>query len=294
MSSPTLPLHDQVCHSANLSTAYARYVRYRGLWSPGVPMCSVTRSPVRPMLALAEELRSGRYRPSPPTRLAIARADGGQRIITVYTLRDRVAQRAVLQVLQGRTDPAMAPGSFGFRPRRSVRQALCAARSWLDRGYAWVVDSDVERCFDTIPRRQLLDQVTRRTGDPQAAALVAEVFGWRHANELSAVGIPQGAVLAPWLCNVYLWRLDDVLNAERLPMIRYADDFVILTQSRERARQALDLCRQTVAALRLRLHPHKTRLLHALTPFRFLGQDVSATPLLEWRDEATAGAAACC
>lgn len=233
------------------------------------------------MLELAEDLRTGRYRPHPPLKVPIAKADGGHREIAVYRLRDRVAQRAVLEVLQRRTDAAMSPGSFGYRPGRGVAAALACTRSWLDRGLAWVADTDVERCFDSIPRRRLLEEVGRRVNDPVAAEFVAQCMGWDEAA-LDAAGIPQGACLAPWLCNVYLWRLDERIGEACIPLVRYADDLVLLAATRPAAQRALALCEATLRALRLRLNPLKTRIFHAATPFRFLGEWLGVTPRLTW------------
>lgn len=272
-----LSLCDALCQSGNLGTAFARYRRYRGLWAPGIPMYAITASPVVPMLKLAEELRSGGYRPAPPQEISIAKANGERRPLKVYAIRDRVAQRALLQVLQARTDPQMSPDSFGYRPGRSVAQALARVRTLLDEGLSWVVDADIEHCFDSIPRRLLLDEVVRRLDTPEAAELVARYIGWEGAGLLDQLGIPQGAVLAPWLCNLYLWRLDDAMQAEHVPMVRFADDFVLLTVGRHQAEALRCCCAKVVQRLRLRLHPIKTMIVDASRPFRFLGQWLNAT-----------------
>lgn len=266
-------LVDRVCHSANLATAFRRYRRYRGTWSRGIPMAEAEADPVERMLALAEDLH-GDYCPHPPAVLRIAKCDGSQRELSVYPVRDRVAQRAALQVLQAETDPAMADCSYGFRPGRGVNQAVAAVRQWIDDGYLWVVDADIERCFDSIPREPLLEAVAARAG-ADAAMLVQRLMGWKQTK--GETGIPQGAPLSPWLCNVYLWSLDEALAEARIPLARYADDFVAMAPAEVAANAALALCRETLGRLRLRLHPVKTRLLSANAPFRFLGQWLGAT-----------------
>jgi len=272
MTHRMLSLREAVCHSDNLALAYARHARHRGLWMPGVPMSMVARAPVPPMLALAEELRGDRYRPHPPRIIPIAKADGGKRDISVYMIRDRVAQRALVQVMQQRTDAAMAPFSFGYRPARSVSMALASVRAYLDAGYCWVLDADVEHCFDSIPHAPLLAEVERRLGERAAPALVSRYLSWNRETRRTGVGIPQGSGLAPWLCNVYLWRLDDRVRSAGIPMVRYADDFVLLARTREAIGQAQSLCAETLGAMRLRLHPLKTRIVEAAESFRFLGQ----------------------
>jgi len=268
----TQSLREAVCHSANLGAAFAYYRRRRGLWSPGVPMWQVTQSPVVPMLQLAEALREGSYRPQPTHSISIAKANGEQRILSIYALRDRVAQRALLQVLQARTDASMSPYSFGFRPGRSVGGALASVRRFLNSGLDWVVDADIEHCFDSLPRGPLLAQVRRRLDDESAAEWVSQCLGWQTPEQIGAVGIPQGAALSPWLCNIYLWQLDDAMEAEGVAMVRFADDFVLLAGSRVSAESFRARCAEVVSQLLLRLHPVKTAILHATSPFRFLGQ----------------------
>lgn len=275
----TAPLRDAICQSANLGGAFARYRNYRGLWAPGVPMWRLRAAPVEPMLALAEELRAGRYHPLPARHIAIAKANGERRELDVFMIRDRIAQRAVLQVLQGRTDTGMSPYSFGFRPGRGVSGALACTRGLLNAGLCWVVDADIEHCFDSIPRAPLLREVSRRV-DEEAAALVARMLGWEAPEEREGVGIPQGAVLSPWLCNIYLWQLDDAMRDRGTPMVRFADDFVLLAVTGQVAEHLRFYCARVLEGMRLRLHPVKTAIVHATTPFRFLGQWLGPSKLL--------------
>lgn len=275
-----LSLRAELCQSDNLGSAFARYRHYRGLWAPGVPMYAVTGSPVVPMLDLADELHTGRYRPSSPHVISIAKSNGERRELRVYAIRDRVAQRALLQVLQARTDPLMSPCSYGYRPRRSVTGAVARVRAFLDGGLSWVVDADVEHCFDSIPRGPLLNEVARRLRTTEAAELVARWLGWETTEQLGHVGIPQGAVLAPWLCNVYLWRLDDAMRQENAAMVRFADDFVLLSAARSQAEALLKRCAEVVKQMRLRLHPLKTAIVDGTWPFLFLGKLLSTTRLL--------------
>lgn len=275
-----ITLDEAVCHSNNLSRAFARYRQYRGLWVPGIPMSAVQAAPVGPMLKLAEELRTGRYRPYPPHTISIAKANGERRELKVFTIRDRVAQRALLQVLQSCTEQMMSPFSYGYRPGRGVAQALGKVREFLAGGLTWVLDADIERCFDHIPLQALLDQVAYRLGDPAAADWVARCMDWQDARSCAEVGIPQGAVLSPWLCNVYMWQLDDRMRQSTIAMVRFADDFVLLSATRLLAERAWQCCADAVRSMRLRLHPLKTALIEASQPFRFLGQQVRLPRLL--------------
>lgn len=276
----SITLQDAVCQSSNLCHAFARYRNHRGLWAPRVPMSQVAAAPLAPMLELAEALRNGSYYPYPPHTFRIAKANGEQRELKAFCIRDRIVQRALLQVLQARTDAAMSPFSFGYRPGRGVQQALWSLRRMLGSGLAWVLDADIKRCFDSIPRALLLKQVVRRTGDPAAAQWVARCMGWTDAAARDGTGIAQGAVLSPWLCNIYLWQLDDCMRAVSVAMVRFADDFVLLAATRQMAEWAWQLCAEVIRSMRLCLHSQKTALVEASQPFHFLGQWVSLPRLL--------------
>lgn len=273
-------LSKAVCDSANLATAFDRYRRYHGIWTPGLPMWRMSESPVFPMLKLAEQLHTGHYRPDPPKQIQIAKIDGTYRQLCVFSLRDRVAQRALLQVLQARTDAKMSTDSYGYRPGRGVGDALFRVQALLDDGFSWVVDADIEHCFERIPRELLLQEVTQRLNDTEAAEWVARLLGWHSTKARCATGIPQGAVLSPWLCNVYLWRLDDALRAKNSNSVRFADDFVLLTDSRQHAESLREYCASVVQTMRLCLHPVKTMIVEAHQPFRFLGRWLQVKPRL--------------
>lgn len=275
-----LTLREAVCQSANLNGAYKRYKRYRGLWAPRMPMSAVTEQPVGPILELAEALRDGSYRPYPPKCISIAKANGERRELKVYMIRDRVAQRALLQVLHALTDQAMSPYSYGYRPGRGVKGAVLQAKAFIDAGLSWVVDADIERCFDSIPRQQLFEEVAYRLNSVTAAELVAKFLGWQDDLDFASVGIPQGSVLAPWLCNIYLWYLDDEMRKQGISMVRFADDFVLMTATRRMAEAVMNRCSDAVKTMHLRLNSRKTSVVNATKPFRFLGQWLSKTQLL--------------
>ena len=274
-----MTITQEVCHSANLARAFRRFARYRGLWRKGVPMAAAVRDPVEAMLDLAADLHRGTYAPEPPTKIQIAKADGGTRTLSVYAIRDRVAQRALLDVVQARTDPRMAESSHGYRPGRGVATALEAARRWLEAGFCWIVDTDVRHCFDSIPRYPLLRSVARAVGDPAASTCVARFLGWMSGrNTDEERGIPQGSCLAPWLCNVYLTSFDNAMSVRSIPVVRYADDLLLFSRSRTAAEGILSDARGALGELQLQLHPAKTHVVHAAEPVRFLGKLLCAVP----------------
>lgn len=284
----------EVVAPRNLARAWARCAHRRGLWEPCQTMARTAIAPVGPMLALAEQIAEGRYRPHAPAIVPVLKGDGSRRNLHVYMMRDRVAQRALLQVLQQRTDVAMSPGSHGYRPGRGVGTALQALQTHLDNGLTWVGDGDVEHCFDTIPRAGLMREVERRVDCAGLPELLGEWLGWPGGKP--GVGLAQGAVLAPWLCNMYLWRLDDAIHASGVPLVRYADDFMLLTPTRRTCEAALAHSAKVLRHLGLALNRQKSRVLNGASPFRFLGRWTGATQRLAWSPSSAwpHGGATCC
>lgn len=266
---------DALCQPSVLAAAYARLGKRPGLWAEDVPMRKIRQSPIEAMLQLQADLASGRYRAGRPSPLMIAKADGGTRELAVYPLRDRVAQRALLDVVQPLSESRFLPCSYGFRPGRGVHHAVRAARSLLNQGFDWLVDADIRQCFDQIPRRRLLDAVGGWLDDAQAPGLVCACLGWQEADLVpGARGIPQGACLSPWLCNVYLHAFDQASCAAEVPLVRYADDFLLFAEARTAASVWMRRGARWLADLGLQLHPLKSRVTRAFQSVRFLGHDL--------------------
>ena len=134
---------DAICSPSNLALAFRRYEKSSGLWAPGCLMADLRANRIEAMLQLADDLRSGRYTPHPPVTFEMQKGDGSRRPICVFTVRDRVVQRAALLVVQQITERHFMPSSFGFRPGGGVRRALAAATQWVSAGYGYAVDTDL-------------------------------------------------------------------------------------------------------------------------------------------------------
>jgi RNA-directed DNA polymerase len=226
---------------------------------------------------LASELESGAYRPRPVRRTWIPKPGSREkRPLGIPTVRDRVVQSALRDVIEPIFERDFAEHSYGFRPGRGCKDALRRVDALVKEGYTFVLDVDLKSYFDTIPHQPLLDRVRQKVSDGRVLTLIEQFLKQGVMEGLSEwtpeEGSPQGAVISPLLSNIYLDPLDHLMAAQGYEMIRYADDFVILCRSREEAQAALALVQTWTTGAGLTLHPTKTRIVDALTEgFDFLG-----------------------
>jgi RNA-directed DNA polymerase len=272
-------LMDKVYAPKTLAAAWTRVRANKG--AAGVDGQSIERFAVRAELYLSElatALREGTYRPQPVKRVEIPKGDGRTRPLGIPTVKDRIVQQAVRLVIEPIFEAHFQDGSYGFRPGRGCHDALREVDRLIKDGCTHVVDADLASYFDTIPHDRLMARVEEQVSDGRVLDLVR---AWLKADILKglerwtpAAGSPQGAVISPLLANIYLDPLDRLLAARGYRMVRYADDFVILTRSHVEAEAALTLVRAWVAENGLTLHPDKTRVANCRKKgggFEFLG-----------------------
>jgi group II intron reverse transcriptase/maturase len=224
------------------------------------------------LLDLLDRIKSGRYKAPPVRRTYIPKADGSLRPLGIPSFEDKVAQRAIVMVLEAVYEQDFLPCSFGFRPGRSAHQALQSLHTAImSQGLRWVVDMDIVKYFDSIPHshlRDFLDQrvtdgVIRRMIDKWLKAGVLEDGLLRHATE----GSPQGGVISPCLSNIFLHHvLDEWFELEvrprlkgRCTLVRFADDAVMAFEDFLDAKRVLGVLGKRLARYGLLLHPDKTR-----------------------------------
>lgn len=241
----------------------------------GETILQFSRYEAQALQQLYKAIAKGQYRPLPLRQLFIPKAKGGWRELGVPTIRDRIVQQALLQVLHPLMEQEFAPSSFAYRPGRSHLMAVEAVARWHDRGYEWVLDADIVKYFDRIAHARLLAEVQERINQPWLLALIE---AWVKAGKLTKAGlvlpqrgVPQGAVISPLLSNIYLDDFDELLQQQGLKLVRYADDFVVMTRTRQQAIEAREDVAEWLESMGLELHPEKTRITNFDKGFRFLG-----------------------
>jgi group II intron reverse transcriptase/maturase len=186
----------------------------------------------------------GKYKPHAVRRVEIRKDGGGTRLLGIPTVVDRMIQQALHQVLSPIYEPTFSERSYGFRPGRNQHQALEQSLAYVNDGFTWVVDLDMEKFFDRVNHDYLLNLLSQRIEDKlvlklirafvESGAMVGGVF------EASEEGLPQGGPLSPLLSNILLDRLDKELEARNLRFVRYADDCSIYVRSEKAGHRVLE------------------------------------------------------
>ena len=272
-------LIDKVASVPNLQAAFQKVFRNGG--APGVDRVTVRRFKddlSANLEKLSAGLLSGSYRPQAVRRQWIDKPGSREkRPLGIPTVRDRVVQTALRNVLEPIFERDFVERSYGFRPGRGTKDALRRVDGLLKSGHVHVVDADLRSFYDTIPHDRLMDRVREKISDGRALALV-EAFLQQEVMEQTGhwtpeEGTPQGAVVSPLLSNIYLHPFDRQMVEEGWELVRYADDFVILCRTEAEARRALERVREWVETAGLSLHPEKTKIVDATQKggFEFLG-----------------------
>lgn len=270
-------LYDKVYAPKNLEQAWQRVRSNKGAAGcDGQTVEQFARNADANLAGLHEQLRTKTYRPQAVKRVDIPKSGGGKRPLGIPTVRDRIAQQAVLQILSPIFEEQFSPRSHGFRPGLGCETALDVVDRALRHGYEYVVDADISKFFDNVDHELVLELMNERVSDGsvlrlvrmflESGALVAGV-----GEEPTEIGTPQGGPLSPLLANIYLHPFDVAMQDAGFGTVRYADDFVIFTKSRETAGEALKLAQCVLEGLKLHLHPEKTRIAVIDEGFEFLG-----------------------
>jgi RNA-directed DNA polymerase len=271
-------LIDKVYGLPNLLTAFARVKANGGAAGCDHQTIAMYEADLEANLqVLSDRLRNGTYHPQKIRRVRIPKPGSRERRpLGIPTVRDRIVQTALRNVIEPIFERDFAEHSYGFRPNRGCKDALRRVDTLLQAGYTHVVDADLKSYFDTIPHQPLMDRINRKIADGRVLKLIEAFLTQKVLEGLETwtptSGSPQGAVISPLLSNAYLDPLDHLMAGRHIEMVRYADDFVILCRSADDAGDALELVQQWTASAGLTLHPEKTRIVDANQEgFDFLG-----------------------
>jgi len=272
-------LIDKVHRPATLKAAWLKVKANKG--AAGVDGQSIDRFAAKEERYLEEletAIRNGSYSPQSVKRVEIAKADGKMRPLGIPTVKDRIVQMAVKLVIEPIYENRFLDSSYGFRPGRGCKDALREVNRQLQDGKVWVVDADLKGYFDSIPHDRLMRRVEEQISDGRILSLIESFLKQDIMKGLErwtpTGGTPQGGVISPLLANLYLHPLDEKMQMLGYNMVRYADDFVILSPTQAQAEKALEEVRAWVNENGLTLHPDKTRLGNCMEKgqgFEFLG-----------------------
>ena len=268
-----MKLIERVLDMDNLTGAWLRVADNRG--APGVDRVSIRRFArhwEENLRRLRDQVRSGRYKPARLRRIAVPKhRGGGERLLSIPTVADRVLQRAVLNVVDGQFDRGFLACSYGYRRGRGLRQAVAAMLRYRDRGLTWVLDADIDDCFDSLDHELLGGFLEQKIDDEEVMGLMRAWLQQGRRFKNPDRGIALGMAVSPLWCNLYLHHLDWALVRNRWAVVRYADDFVVCCASHKQALQARQLVAEVLTGLRLALEPVKTTLTSFDRGFDFLG-----------------------
>lgn len=271
----------QVYDSRNLTRAWERVKENRGAGGiDGVTVARFEADRDRYLALLHQKLKDGSYRPRPVRRVEIDKPGStAKRPLGIPTVMDRVCQQAVVQVLEPVFEPTFRDESFGFRPGRSTHMAMRRIWRQLQAGNNWVVDADIADFFGTLSHDLLVRFVAEKVADGKVLRLLRQFLEagvLRDGRfEPTLTGVPQGGVVSPLMSNIYLHVFDQKMAEAGFALTRYADDWVAVCHSRREAERALASARAVLEGeLGLRVHPDKTRIVHVVQGFEFLGYKI--------------------
>ena len=253
-----------VLNRDNLMEAYRRVKANGG--APGVDGMSVEAFAEHARdhwPAIADKLRTGAYLPGAIRGVSIPKPQGGERLLGIPNVQDRVIQQALSQVLSPIFEAEFSPHSYGYRPGRSAHDAVRAAQSFVHSGKSWTIDIDISAFFDEVDHDILMAKIGRKVRDKRVLKLIGRYLRapmQRHGrNQKRSRGTPQGGPLSPLLANIYLDDLDKELERRGLSFCRYADDVVLFVGSERSGDRILESVTAWIAKhLKLRVNVNKS------------------------------------
>ena len=240
-----MELLEKILDKENLNKAYKHVKANKG--APGVDGVTVDEvydSIVQNKEKWLYQMRKRTYKPQPVRRVQIPKENGKMRNLGIPTVFDRIIQQAMVQILSPIYEEQFSETSYGFRPGKCCENAVVKALEYLNDGYEWIVDIDLERFFDTVDQDRLINIIMRTIKDGNVVSLIRKYLSAgvmdKGVTRATEKGTPQGGNLSPLLSNIMLNELDKELEARGLRFVRYADDCIILVKSEKAANRVLE------------------------------------------------------
>ena len=283
-----MELLEEILNPENLNKAYKKVVSNKGVAGvDGVTVEEVAEYIKEHKEEIINKIKERKYKPQPVKRVQIPKENGKMRNLGIPTVLDRIIQQAMVQVLSPIFEEQFNDNSFGFRPGRSCEQAVIKALEYLNDGYDWIVDIDLEKFFDTVDQDRLITIIRRTIKDGDVVSLIRKYLSAgvmdKGIVKATAKGTPQGGNISPLLSNIMLNELDKELESRGLNFVRYADDCIILVKSEKAANRVLNsITRFIERKLGLKVNAEKSKVTRP-TQTKYLGFSFWATKGRKWK-----------
>lgn len=271
-------LIDKIYRKENLMKAFKHVKRNNG--APGIDgetVLDFKANETENINLLHEQLKTNTYKPSPVKRIEISKEDGGIRNLGMPTVRDKVVQQAIVNIIEPHFDRTFHPSSYGYRRGHSQQQAVAKAEQFMNRyGLTEVVDMDLSKCFDTLNHELIIESVSELISDGRVLDLIrlslksGVIIGKEFID--TTVGSSQGGVFSPLLSNIYLNKFDQKMKSKGIRIVRYADDILIFAKDKQTAGNYLSYAKEVLEKeLKLKVNEDKTHLTNIDEGVAFLG-----------------------
>ncbi len=267
---------EQILSRENMNQAYEKVKANKGAGGvDGISVDEVHTYLMENWLNIKERIRKRKYKPQPVLRVEIPKPSGGIRKLGIPSVVDRIIEQAIVQVITPVVEPHLSEYSYGFRPGRRAQQAIVRLLEYLNDGYTYIVDIDLEKFFDNVPQDKLMTLVGKIIKDPDTESLISKYLRAgvmvNGKYEPTNIGTPQGGNLSPILSNIMLNELDKELEARGLHFVRYADDCIITVRSSAAANRVMNTVSKWIERkLGLKVNMTKTRVTRP-SKLKFLG-----------------------